>query len=79
MCSMLEEPTHAFTVRIPHDVYTALRSFAFYTDTSMNNTIIRSLRAFLDAYGEDDELKAMVEEARRKFQEMLERQHPTGD
>lgn len=74
-----EDPRpHVLTVRIPRDLFLALRDFAFYTERSMNECLVSALRSYLAAHGSDDELKAMVDEARRRFHRTIEDLDP-GD
>lgn len=71
------EPTgptaHAFTVRVPEPEFSALKAFAFYTDASLNEVVVRAVREFLVNHGGAQEIEAMAERARALYRDALER------
>ena len=68
-----EPRIHVFTTRMPADEYEVLKSYAFFVGSSINDVLLRAVRTYLRARAADAQLDAMVEEARRRFQETVER------
>lgn len=58
---------------MPADEYEVLKSYAFFVGSSINDVLLRAVRTYLRARAADAQLDAMVEEARRRFQETVER------
>lgn len=64
---------HAFTVRVPEPEFSALKAYAFYTDASLNETVVRAVREFLVNHGGAQEIEAMADRARELYRAALER------
>lgn len=64
---------HAFTVRIPEPEFSALKAYAFYSDASLNETVVRAVREFLVNHGGAEEIEALAERARDMYRAALER------
>jgi len=59
--------THVFTTRMPAGEYEFLRFYAFFVGSSINDVVLRAVRAFMAEHAADPELRAMVEQAQRRF------------
>lgn len=67
MAAAGDSDTRMFTARLAEPLYLELKNYAFFTDTSMNEVVVRALREFFDRNGPDERIDALVEQARRKF------------
>lgn len=63
---------HVYSARIPHDIFEALKAYAFFSRTSMNDVVVRAIRAYLVARADDPEVASAVDAARR-LREQLDR------
>ena len=60
-------------VRIPKDVYDALRTYAYATDSSINEAVLRALADFLASQGRQEEVDAFLKGARKKYRVALDK------
>ena len=60
-------------VRMPADIYNALKGLSFFTDISMNEHIIRALRAYLTDEGRRELVDVSVERFRKEHQVVLDK------
>lgn len=60
-------------VRVPRDVYEALRTYAYATDTSINESVVRAIADFLATQGRRDEVEAFLQRARKQYRGALDR------
>jgi len=60
-------------VRIPKDVFDALRTYAYATETSINEAVLRALADFLAAQGRQEEVDAFLNDARRQYRVALDK------
>lgn len=67
---------HIYSARFPNDVYDALKAYAFFSGTSMNDVVVRAVRAFLVARADDKEVATAVDAAQR-LRQQLERWRDT--
>lgn len=58
-------------VRLPVDDYRALKGYAFFTDTSMNDVIVKAVQAFITEHREHFE--AMLAQARTDYRVTLDK------
>ncbi|MGH2721807.1 MAG: DNA-binding protein [Actinomycetota bacterium] len=70
---MAAKDSQAVTVRLSRDEYEALRTFAFVTDTSINEGARRALREFLVAQGRREEFDALLKKARTQYRVALDK------
>jgi len=63
----------AVTVRMSKDEYEALRTFAFVTDSSINEVARRALREFLVTQGRGEEFDALLKKARTQYRVALDK------
>lgn len=60
-------------VRVPRDVYEALRTYTYATDVSMNEAVVRAVIDFLATQGRREEVEAFLQRARRQYRGALDR------
>jgi hypothetical protein len=65
--------THTLTVRMPDDVFEALRTHAFASGTSANDVVVRSVIDFLSAEGRDGSVQALLAAAQERYRGALDR------
>lgn len=63
----------ALSTRLPVDDYEALRSFAAVAGLSMNEVIVRAVRAYLLAAADDKGLEAIIRETHTRLSTTLEK------
>lgn len=68
-----ETSTRTFSARLPEDDYEVLRAYAFFTGSSMNDVVLRAIRAYLAEHGRGVNLDSVVESSWAKFRERLDR------
>lgn len=68
---MAPKDSQAVTVRLSIDEYEALRTFAFVTESSINEIARRALREFLVAQGRREEFDALLKKARTQYRVAL--------
>lgn len=60
-------------VRIPRDVYDALRTYAYASDSSINEAVLRALADFLASRGRKEEVDAFLKGARTQYRVALDK------
>lgn len=60
-------------VRVPRDVYEALRTYTYATDVSMNEVVLRAIVDFLATQGRREEVEAFLQRARKQYRGALDR------
>lgn len=70
---MASKKSQAVTVRLSKDEYEALRTFAFVTETSINEVARRALREFLVTQGRRDEFDSLLKKARTQYRVALDK------
>ena len=80
MISMASEQTESTTterrqlpIRLPVEQYEALKSYAFFTHTSMNEAVCLAVQQFLDGPARADELKAITARAQAQYRGALDK------
>lgn len=68
-----KKETQTFTVRMPRGDYETLRTFAFVTDRSINDVVIKSIRDYLSTTGKSEEFRDLVSKARGQFRVALDK------
>lgn len=65
--------TQAMTIRLPLDVYEALRAYAHVTHTSQNELVVRALAEFLATTGRQEEFDMLLEQTRDRYRGALDK------
>ena len=65
--------THQLPVRLPDDVYLALKAHATYSERSMNDITVEALRALLGDNTRRAEIDAAADRVRKKYRRALDR------
>lgn len=65
--------THQLPVRLPDDVYVALKAHATYSERSMNEITVEALRAHLGDETRRAEIDAAADRVRKKYRRALDR------
>jgi hypothetical protein len=65
--------THTLTVRMPDDVFEALRTHAFASGISANDVVVRSVIDYLAADGRDATVQALLAAAQERYRHALDR------
>jgi hypothetical protein len=65
--------TRQLNVRVPTDVYDALRTYAYATETTINDAVGRALVDFLSTKGRHDEISSFLERARNQYRTTLDK------
>ena len=60
-------------VRVPKDVYDALRTYAYATDNSINEVVMRALADLLASQGRQEEVDSFLEGARKQYRVALDK------
>lgn len=60
-------------VRVPKDAYDALRTYAYATDNSINEVVLRALADFLASRGRQEEVDSFLEGARDQYRVALDK------
>jgi hypothetical protein len=60
-------------VRIPKDVYDALRTYAYATESSINEAVLHALADFLASHGRQEEVDAFLKGARKQYRVALDK------
>lgn len=64
---------HQLPVRLPDDVYVALKAHATYSERSMNDITIEALRSHLGDGTRRAEIDAAADRVRKKYRRALDR------
>ncbi|MGH7369666.1 MAG: DNA-binding protein [Candidatus Methylomirabilaceae bacterium] len=70
---MTSKESQAVTVRLSRDEYEALRTFAFVTESSINEVARRALREFLVTQGRREDFDSLLKKARIQYRVALDR------
>jgi hypothetical protein len=65
--------TQALTIRVPTEVYEALRSLSFATDTSMNELALRAFGDYLAGQGHQEAVEALAKNLSQQYQVALDK------
>jgi plasmid stability protein len=65
--------THQLPVRLPEDVYVALKAQATYLERSMNDITVEALRTHLADETRRAEIDMAADRVRRKYRKALDR------
>jgi plasmid stability protein len=65
--------THQLPVRLPEDVYIALKAHATYSERSMNEITIEALRTHLADEGRRADIDAAADRIRKRYRGALDR------
>jgi plasmid stability protein len=65
--------THQLPVRLPEDVYVALKAQATYLERSMNDITVEALRTHLANETRQAEIEVAANRVRRKYRKALDR------
>lgn len=63
----------ALTLRLPVDVYEAMKTYSFATQTSLNEVALRAIRDFLANDGHREEVSAFLDKARDQYRVALDK------
>lgn len=63
----------AVTLRVPRDVYEAMRTHAFATDTTINEMATRAIYNYLIEDGREQEVDAFLDKARKQYRGALDK------
>lgn len=71
MSTMNTQRSTQLTVRVPIDLYEALRSLSYATDSSMNEITLRALGSYLSEQGHRDAVEAAGRSIVERYQGAL--------
>ncbi len=71
--SSARQDVQQLNVRVPKDVYDALRTYAYATDSTINDAVLRAVVDFLAARGRQEEVDAFLKGARKKYRVALDK------
>lgn len=60
-------------VRVPRDVYDALRTYAYATDSSINDVVMRALADLLTSQARQEEVDSFLEGAQKQYRVALDK------
>ena len=60
-------------VRVPEEVYDALRTYAYATDSTINDAVLRAIVDFLASRGRQEEVDAYLQSARKRYRVALDK------
>lgn len=63
----------SYLLRLPIEHYDALKAYAFFTNTSMNEVIDRAIVAFLTGPAREEELAAIVSSGQERYRTALDK------
>src|SRR4051794_29988579 len=64
-----QSDVHTMSLRLPGDLFEALRTYAFVTDApSMNDVVLRALRDLLAQQGRAEEIEALLKRTTERYQ-----------
>ncbi|MGH2821038.1 MAG: DNA-binding protein [Actinomycetota bacterium] len=67
------QETKQLNVRVPRDVYEALRTYAYAADTTINDAVVRALLDFLASKGREEQVGAFLKRARTQYRTTLDK------
>lgn len=65
--------TQAMTLRVPTEVYEAMKTYGFATQTSMNEVALKAIRDFLTGEGHQEEVAAFLKRAQKQYRVALDK------
>jgi hypothetical protein len=65
--------THQLNVRVPREVYEALRTYAYATNSTINDAAVRALVDFLASKGRQEQVDAFLGRARKDWRVALDK------
>lgn len=68
-----ERDTQAMSVRVPVDLYEAMRGLSFATDTSMNELAIRAFGDYLASTGHQEAVEAAARKLADQYRGALDK------
>lgn len=71
--SSAKQHLQQLNVRLPRDVYDALRTYAYATDSTINDAVLRAIVDFLAARGRQEEVDAFLKGARKQYRVALDK------
>lgn len=71
--SSTKQDFQQLNVRVPKDVYDALRTYAYATDSTINDAVLRAIVDFLAARGRQEEVDAFLKGARKQYRVALDK------
>ncbi len=60
-------------VRVPRDVYEALRTYAYATNTTLNDAAVRAVVDFLSEQGRQEQVDVFLKRARKDWRVALDK------
>ena len=60
-------------VRVPRDIYDALRTYAYATDSSINDVVMRALADLLASKGRQEEVDSFLKGAQKQYRVALDK------
>lgn len=63
----------AFRLRMPQDLYDALKAAAFFTDRSMNELIVEAVQAHLAERVRSEQFEAMLDNGEARYRAVLDK------
>lgn len=71
--STVKQDIQQLNVRVPKDVYDALRTYAYATDSTINDAVFRAIVDFLAARGRQEDVDAFLKGARKQYRVALDK------
>lgn len=65
--------TQTVTVRMPTDEHQALRNYAHFSNTSINDIMLAALRTYMTDHQRDQDFETYLEEARTTWRGALDK------
>jgi len=65
--------TRQVNVRVPIDVYDALRTYAYATDSTINDAVCRAVVDFLSTKGRHEQVTSFLQRARNQYRTTLDK------
>ncbi|MEX2586989.1 MAG: Arc family DNA-binding protein [Actinomycetota bacterium] len=69
----MTDETQAFRLRMPQDLYDAVKGAAFYTDRSMNGLIVAAIREYLAEQVRSKHFEAMLDQGETRYRAVLDK------
>lgn len=73
MATTTHDDVQQVTVRMPKDLYLAIKTLAFATDEPINDHLIRAVADYLGSSGHDQTVDAFLEKAQTTYHGVLEK------
>lgn len=65
--------TRAFRLRMPQDLYDAVKAAAFYTDRSMNELVVEAVQKHLAQELRSEQFEAMLDQGESRYRAVLDK------